>query len=69
MRYYEITQTKKSKPEAAPQTDVVNPQHPRTVQFASGTGPVRVRAKGRKAYVVNDGVTRWCPIANADDLA
>jgi hypothetical protein len=61
MRYYEIIQPKKSKPQAAPKTGSVNPMHPRVVRIASGAGPVRMRAKGRKAYIVNDGVTSWCP--------
>lgn len=68
MRYFEITQTKKSKPKAAPKTGAVSQQDPKTVRIAPGAGAVRVRARGWKAYIVNDGVASWCPSSNHDGM-
>lgn len=68
MRYFEITQAKTSKPKAAPKTDAVSQRDPKTVRIAPGTGAVRVRAKGRIAYIVNDGVANWCPSSKPDRM-
>lgn len=65
MRYFEIIQEKKSKPEATLKTDAVSLDHPCTVQIAPGAGKVRLRVKGRKAYIVNDGSTIWCPVSKS----